>query len=465
MQKYESASEVERKQHFQKLYDYYIGDRKQIIEWMKETMRTLFTKETLAKVIYVRRNITKKVVNRTSLAYKYPANRYLQEEKADASFQEMLAASDINVKAKQWNRGAKILDTVYVSPMWIDDHIEFQVIPPHLISIEENPDNYLQSIKVMYEVILDGKTVKEIWTADEHYFLDSSNKRIAPKDNSGMVNPYGILHFIPCRLRETENHWGEGDTELVDVCERGSILLTSTYHNAIMQSHGIPVGVNLGIQKGTKLPMTPDSMIKVEGIKKDDTMPSLTFAQPQPAIEASLLLVDEMFKTVAIDRGLTADSVSKDTTAQSGAAKEIDTIELYEQREDDIEALRLFEKNLFVAAIAVYNYHTTQAKIAENSTFIIDFTESDQPGPRSVDDEIKEKDFGYKHGLWTPLDDLIDEDEGIDEKEALVIIEENFRRKGLIEAMGGNAVPEPEDGPEEKDEPEPITEPVTQESE
>jgi hypothetical protein len=124
--------------------------------------------------------------------------------------------------------------------------------------------------------------------------------------------------------------------------------------------------------------------------------------------------------------------VSIEEVAQSGAAKEIDSWEMIELRQDDIECLRPFEKRLFDVSRAVWNFHVPTVRIDEKAVFGIDFVE--QKAPVSEIEEQKAKDWKYGHGLWTPVDDMIDEDEGIDEDLAMEYLKKNLSIKKELES-------------------------------
>jgi hypothetical protein len=102
-----------------------------------------------------------------------------------------------------------------------------------------------------------------------------------------------------------------------------------------------------------------------------------------------------------------------------------------ELRADDIEYLRPFEKKLFEVSRTIWNYHSKE-DIDTEAVFGIDF-----PEPRAPVEELQEleaKQIKYKMGLWNPVDDMVDEDEGIDEKKAIEIIKHNLDlRKELTE--------------------------------
>jgi hypothetical protein len=431
LERFKSQGEFNRAKHFQKLYDYYMGDKDEILMYLVRAMGNQFKPDTLRRMQIPYIDIVRKVIDRSSLAYKDPAERWVEDDAVNITYQELLEGSNINVQAKRWNRLAKLLDTVYVAPVWRNDHIEYDLFPPHLISVRESPKNYLEPLEILYEIDRDGSTVKVFWSATEHYILDQNDRKMKSEENPNGVNPYGLLQFIPCRLRETEDHWGEGDSQLVDVAEKTNILLCSTFHNAIMQSHGQAVGINLN-KKG-EMQTGPDTIIEVDGVREGMVVPNLFYAQPTPAIQACLLQIDWMIRMSAVMRGLTADSVSIDTKAQSASAKYIDNVELMELRQDDIEALRKFEKKLFIATAAVWNYHT-KPQIPLDSKFICDFSDI-LPMQTEVErmDVLERK---YKLGLWTPVDELIDEDEGVDEEKAIETVKKNLElRKTFSEII------------------------------
>jgi hypothetical protein len=251
-------------------------------------------------------------------------------------------------------------------------------------------------------------------------------------------------------MRETENYWGEGDTQLVDVNEKINVLLVNTFDNAIMQSHGQPFAVNLG-SEGT-LKTGPRHVIEANNVRSDMVTPSFSFVQPQPAITETTQLIDWMIKTVCVSRGLPAFSVSTDVSAQSGAAKAIDSQELYEMRKDDIEILRKFEKDLYEITRIVWNTHNPGRKIDESMTFCIEFEEPE--APESEKDRWAVNLMKLQVGAWSPVDEFIDEDEGIDEAAALKIVRENLAIRnelndeyGIMKALDSSTIPTDQTNP------------------
>jgi hypothetical protein len=138
--------------------------------------------------------------------------------------------------------------------------------------------------------------------------------------------------------------------------------------------------------------------------------------------------IDWMTKTAATMRGLPPNAVS--TSTASGASKTIDSWEMMELRADDIEYLRLFESELFEITRIVWNYNSPD-KIDVDAVFGIDFVLPKPPTPEI--EQIQAKQMKMVLGLWTPVEDFIDEDAGIDEKAALDYVKHNLE---ILEELG-----------------------------
>lgn len=420
----QTASQQKRVEHHRRLYDYYAFDRDSILQYQQRSMGKTFKTSTIDKMQYPLLNLTKKIVDRLAVAYLVPAERYVVStssatdplsQRDNMVYQKLLNTSNIHSAAKQWNRLAKLHDTVYVGVIYRNGRIEYEVMPPHALDVREKRDNYLEPEEVSFERQFGNETYTVIWTETEHRIIDEKGKMVEGLNPWGGQNLYGKIPYIPCRLKMTDDHWGEGDTELVYMNEQINILLASLDYNAIMQSHGQPVAVNMNFD-GT-LKTGPDVVIEANDVSKDDVMPEFKFVSPDPAIETNIKLIDWMMKQAAIMKGLSAQSMNTEISdRQSGIAKDIDLAELRERRQDDIEFLRPFEKRLFDVTRTVWNFNETD-KMSEKAMFGIDF-ETPEP-PVSPMDEVIIKEKQKALGLWSPYLDYMDEDEGIDETAAI----------------------------------------------
>lgn len=431
-----SQSEVERVKAAQKIWDYYVGDKKEILRYTVQSLARTFSDDDIAEFQIPFINIFQRIINRLSLVYSEPAERYLHVDKEESVvdgktikigdkrqaaqadiYQALLQESNINVAIKRAHRYSKAMDTVHVMPVWRDGHVEYDIFPSHLLTVQESADNYLKASAAMYRQVTGDAFEYVYWDAEKTVRISRDGKPIEEKENI-----YGVFPFVVLRMRETENYWGEGDTQLVDVNEKINVLLVNTFDNAIMQAHGQPFAINLG-SEGT-LKTGPRHIIEANNVRSDMVAPSFQFVQPQPAIAEVTMLIDWMVKTVCVQRGLPSFSVSTDVSAQSGAAKSIDSQELYEMRKDDIEILRGFEKQLYETTRVVWNTHNPDQQISEDMQFCIDFEE---PGaPESEKDRWAVNLMKLQVGAWSPIEEFVDEDEGVDEAAALKIVRDNL---------------------------------------
>ena len=449
--------EQERLVDFRKLYDFYIFDRQRVLDYVKIAMKATFKATTIAQMQFPLYNLTKKIINQLAVAYLEPATRYVVVPKATQTqgtetiqigdkkaeqdndiYQEILALSNINSASKDWNRLAKLLTTVYVGVMYREGKIEYELFPPHSIEVKAQDDDYLEPALVQYDRKFGKETLTYVWTPTEHRIVDKDNRMVESLNPWVGVNKYGVIPFLPCRLSVPGDHWGEGDTELVSVNEKIDILIASMVYNAIMQSHSQPFGVNLHLddREAGELQTGPGRVIEVNDVSKEDALPSFEFVTPQPAIEANVRAIDWMLKALALSKGLSAQSVSPEVSESSGVSKMVDLNELRERRRDDVEFLRPFEKRLFDITRIVWNTNE-EKQISDDAVFGIDFVEPELPMTAKEELEIKEKKMAL--GLYSPVQDMCDEDEGIDEEQAMAYIMKNMQWNQMIQKARGNA--------------------------
>ena len=134
--------------------------------------------------------------------------------------------------------------------------------------------------------------------------------------------------------------------------------------------------------------------------------------------------IDWLIKEICVQRGLPPFSVSTDAVATSGASKIMDNLELMEIRQDDIEILKEFEYKLYEITRAVWNFHNPGKKLDEKMRFAVEF--EDQTAEPTELEELNAKKIKVGLGLWTPVEDFIDPDNGVDEAMALEMVKQNL---------------------------------------
>jgi hypothetical protein len=439
-----------------RLHDYYAFDQEKVKQYVKTAMLKTFDDRTIDAMQFPLYNLTRKVIHSLAVAYIEPAVRYIvvpsatkiegtettkivdpKAKKDNDLFQRILAESNINAAAKEWNRLAKLHDTVYVGVIYRDGRIEFEVLPPHAVTVRVSKDNYLEPDLVQYQRSFGGETHTIEWTATEHKILDKSGAIVPELNPWNGENRYGLIPWLPCRLSVPNTHWGDGDEELVDINEKVDILIASMYYNALMQSHSQAVSINMKLDDPDKKRITgPNAVIEANDVSKDEVAPDFKFVSPDPSTDANIKAIDWMLKQAAMMKGLSAASLSIDPNEASGVSKTVDLAELRERRQDDIEYLRPFEKRLFDVTRTVWNTNENE-QISDEAVFSVDFVEPELPMSATEDLAIKEKRMAM--GLYSPVMDMVDEDEGIDEAQALAYIIKNVQWNKQIEDAKTNA--------------------------
>lgn len=436
--------ETARKKAALRLYNYLTGDEDELKQYMSDAMGGVFKPETISRMPLPYLNIFRRIIERLAVVYQEPAERYLlagenptKENPSNDAYQLLLEGSNINAASKAWNRYAKAFDTAYVAPAFRTDHLEYDVFAPHQLTVTPRQDDFLTPARLEYTQVSGDYEERVIWTDEAHWIVNADGVPIAGRNPWNGVNRYGLIPFVPLRLRDIEDHWGDGDEQLADVNEKINVLLASTYYNCIMQTHSQLVTVNFGLKDGAQLRLGPDSVMNIENVLEGEVMPKAEYIKPDPAIDSALKMIDWMVKTAAMMRGLPASSVSLETVAQSGAAKSIDNQELYELRADDIERLRPFEKRLFKTSATVWNFHRPEKIAVDAVQFAVDFEMPDASMSALDEATVQDKDFAL--GLWTPVDELTDEDEGISRDDAKRIWLDNLALKAEYMGIVGNA--------------------------
>lgn len=436
----ESESEVARINTAQRLYDYYTGDAEQIVQHLSRAMSRTFLPEDINEFQMLYLPVTRRIIDKLCIVYKAGVRRELESEAGTDTLNDLYNASDINRKQRQWYRWAKLFDTVLVQPVVRNingvDTLQYDIHTPNKVTVKESPENYLIPEEVVYQIAArDGRGDPVLhtvyWSADEHYTLDENGDRIVDEGNPQARNPYKRLPFAVLRVRETENFWGEGQTVLANVEEKVDILLVQWMDLMIMQSHGQPVFTNAKLEgdvaTGPKhpillLPHLPDQPTRMEFLS-----PGARLAEIQSG-------VDWLIEKTAVMYGLA--KTAEEGQVASGFAKMLDNWDLMEQREEDTEILKAFERDLFEITRVVVNYEKPAGVVLpEGEEFSVTFEEYQYPVDPAV--ELTLKRDKMELGLWTPVDDLMDRDKTLTIEDAKAILRENLKIRNELKDQFG----------------------------
>jgi len=386
-------------------------------------------------------NLVKKVVNRLAVVYKEPPTRSLitGTERDQTIAAQLWQKSLIEVKLKKANRYTKLLKTCLVRVAWRDGAIQYDLVTPNVVDvtyeIPESPQEILITRPSQSKRPED--TTYAYWSPLEHFILDARGNVLPNLDNPENVNPYGVLPFVPFFDADPgDTFFLPGGDDLITAQKAINLKCVDLLRNIQLQAWGQPWAKGLGV---TRLDFGPETAIN---LPKDG---DFGYAQPQAVISEVVEAIDYFVKQLAITNNLPGATFATDPVEASGVAKLVDTVDLCEARQDDVELYRVYEAKLFEVTKAVWNYHNPNNPISESATLGIDFADLDAPQTETERlDAIKRR---IDLGIWSVVDAMMDEnpdlktrDDAIRELEQRRIENDTYGPlAGLLNGGNGNA--------------------------
>ena len=460
----------------QRLLDYYNRDRDAIIKSLVETARKTFG-DQVNDWQWPPLNGVPRIIKRLSLAYiSTPERKLLRAgEPLEVTSKEhalvfgptgMYSGIDIDRKMKELDRYSTLLNTAHFEVVPRRGRIDWDIRLRSGVIVLEDPDDYLQFVKFAYEfnpldpVTLKPRTGWVYWTPEEHKYLMANGEAIGMSLEDGS-NPYGgMIPIVTVRKLTQDNYWGRFGADLVDGFEQAYLQLGNLWENAFMQTHGQAFGVNLGMKKGETLVTGCKNPILVENVSKDDIPPDLRFVKPEADITIVRELIEWYVNANGLCYGLPPGSWSLDTIPESGFAKFMNNIELFEDR-DDRQAMWIgVEQDAFAKSRTVWN-RWARGNNAQPIPEDLELQVTFQPVrlPENPTEKATRYTMGIKAGISSPVRYFMQE-EGLDREAAIAKaqeIEEENKMFGsapatdfMAEFIGGKK--EPETPPNEEEE-------------
>jgi hypothetical protein len=441
----------------QKLHDFYQGDADAICEHLVATLGRTFSQDDIREFQFLYLPVLKRVIDKMCIVYRGQTERYLDGDGETEKLTALYDQAGIDAKSKHWYRMARLHSTILVQPVVREingeKRLNFDIWTPNKITVVEQADNFLLPAKVVYQVQIrkeDGThAVNTVyWSKDEHFLVDDKGNPIADPANPNGENPYGVLPFVVLRFGETDNFWGEGETTLANVEEKVDVLLIQLMDLLIMQGHGQAVLTNARIEGDIKTgpkhplllnPATPEQAADFKFVSVNGKVAEITQA------------IDWIINKAMVMYGMSQSSEAGQSQVASGYAKLLDNWDIIERRDEDKAVLAEFEKCLFDVTRQVVEYEGLET-FPENASenFFVEFPEYDFPQEPKAELEVKKAKMDL--GLWTPVDDLMEDDPTLTKDEALAIIEENLATRnrirdefGMTQPLGPTEEPLPEE--------------------
>jgi len=155
-------------------------------------------------------NLTKKIVDKISLCYKWAPDRYLDDEKDTDQYRELLEANpQINVSMKEAERYKNLLGNILYR-VWYNDKldewwpfIETDFDPWFLEDDPLHPVAYSILVKPNVRNVKNKDQIQDMlwmfWSDEEYFYYDANGQRIADKNHPDMKNPFGLMPIVEMR--------------------------------------------------------------------------------------------------------------------------------------------------------------------------------------------------------------------------------------------------------------------------
>ena len=438
------------------------------------------TYKTLLLLTTKELNIFKRVINEIALVYYREAKRKAvignEEEEIieDQVYKELMENSMIDIIMKTVNKMTEITNNTIVRPVWRDGSIDYDLFTFDNIEILTDKEDWKKIIAVKYYINLelpfyDGINTETgtakmgnnnyttpsgainnqfgaysysyLWTLENKdkttgkyrnsyiYKFKKINNSLKEEMIEKKVNPYVDLEGYPilpfvlfCKNYPIDDllDFTTGD-DLLDLTIQIAIEYVNynvmKKYNSWRQKYvitndpdSIPNDLSLSPERVAVFPKRIDSSVEVGIWDQESDLKSFFDT-----------IINRITLAVA-QYGLDAESFQRSGSAESGIKLKIKKEGLIERREEKLPLYREYEKQLFELTRIVNNYHNPN-KIDINAEFKIDFsdikTESD---PMESANVWTSK---IQNNVASPIDWIMQENEDLDEDEAMLVYEKN----------------------------------------
>lgn len=429
-------SEENRLGIHQEFAAFYNNDYESISEYLRAaTLNNPFSVDTLGKLKFRHVNVIKKIISRitSGILTKDPAiNLDGEDKKSGELLAKILTDTRFLQKVKEAFQKAVFFNVTEAHVVW--DHelkeIRIDIITPNNYITETAADHLRKKAIAVRKADENGEIYWSYWSEKEHYIL-KNGERIAPVNNPEMKNPYSkqtgsknhTLPFAALRIEEGEDYYGEPNWNIFLHQKNLDIRLTDLNETELKTLHQIYFGINTNFTHGESF--KAGDFKQVNNVKDDDKEPKIESITANVDYSSVRQNIDWHNKLVLNSEGLSAGSSSTELKAESGAAKVIDEIELFEKREEYKRLLYHFMINLLEVIRVVWNYYNPTNKLSEGN-FDVQFM--DARIYESTDERKKRYDMALGYGYKDEIDITMEELE-ISEAEAVERIEVRKKRR------------------------------------
>ena len=356
-------------------------------------------------------NLTRKITDKRAMVYRAAPTRQFdgwEQAKGEALYRAM----GVDVTLKKANRYVKLLKTTMLKIGWNGSGPTLSVVTPNILDVvADDPENPSKVI-VTHKGSRPDLTEYSIWTATGYQRVDFKGRSLPLRDNPDGVNPYGLIPLAPLFDRAPDDEFFlPGGADLIAAQEALNVALANLWRAIELASHGQPWAT--GLTPGEAIRSGPDhTIILPEGS-------TFQFAAPNTPVGSCLAAIEFLLRQTAIANDLSADVFDLAKRAESGAAKLMESRDLIEARQDDVELWRLYESRLFEVLKRVVNTHAP-GTIPEDARVRVDFGEPMETLSENARIEAYARRMAL--GIWSPVDALMADNRDIKTREEAATI-------------------------------------------
>ncbi len=397
-----------RKEHSQMLYELYNDEQLSILE---NQIQVLYSgKKTAQDLPRITLNFTRKIVNRLASVYCSDAVRTLTDaaDKDIDLFSSFEKESGLAVKLKQLNRISTMTGNALLKVLWRNGKAELDIFLPSEFDVicGDSAEDVKGVLITSYDN--DNKKQFTLWEEDKISLLNYNYQTISTEEN-----PYKCLPFVHIfKQSPISTYWQEGLNSLASMQKAANMQISELF--LVTRNQGFGVGT---ISGGGKLAPHETLALGANSVLSLPEGGKLSYESTKAPLEAVLKVIDFTAKQAAVLHGLPADSMSTESTAESGISKIVSSAELMEQRADSIALFGRFERQIFDLWRIVHNQHS-QDHISDKASLVVNFADL-QPVTSTLD-KVKEWEAMLELGLCDLADVLMQKDPDLSREQALV---------------------------------------------
>ena len=449
-----------------KMQDFY--ENRQIDYLADDALGLIFTEGKYAgqwKVPPSTFNITRQIIKKISLVYKYAPERSFAEQKENTYDEWAGFYPRFNMALKGAERYKNLLHRILFRPVFDTGFkdvggvqvptgyhgwrffVEHEYDVHFLEGDPLNPIAFSIPIKQNTESTEAADQEDQLWLfmSKDYYFVHNADGEPVGKykDENERKNPFGILPLVEMRKESAVTQYAvSGAMDLVEANHAInvgmmdlSLMVHYQGHNQYWENSGLDAkewkNIVAGASSVWHFPENSEAGV----------------LNPTPKIAESIEAIDKARSLIKENYHIMVDYSGDKATPASGFSLIVQNTDLMEAREDDVEIAKVYEKEIYDIISAMQKVYSGklpkgEPKLPEGQRLVVNFADIDFPVNQH--EELEMRNWDIDHDIKTPLD-YMDTDLNDDEKMELYLankeinktMSESDKIRDNIVALGG----------------------------